>query len=458
MVDEKEPVLALDSFLFPAIFRSFRMAIQPSKLLLAFAALTVICLAGWVMDLNPTVAVADVSTLRARSDIAVLPTPAHRGRVTELDLYVAPGDRDANVAAFRQTETARTGVFATLWDFGASQFHAALYAIFALEISGVVQSVANCIEALIWAFRYHVIYSIIFFAVVLVVMALAAGAICRIAAVQFARGERPGLVQAARFGFRKFTGVLAAPITPIAVIVVIGLCVVLLGLVGNIPIVGELLTGLFLPLALIAGFFIAVVLVGTVAGLNLMAPAIAYEDSDCFDAVSRSFSYVYAKPWRMGFYTVVAVIYGAICYVFVRFFAFLLLWGVYRFLEVGFLGENLKLHSLWPEPTFTEFIGPAKSAPDTWSPWLGAVLIRLWVLAIVGLMVSFLISFYFSAHTVIYALMRNRVDHTPLDEVYTGSEEATVEPVPSETVGQPTPTEPEQEAASKPEEHPETSE
>lgn len=458
MVDEKEPVLPLGSFLFPAIFRSFRMAIQPSKLLLAFAALTVICLTGWVMDLNPTVAVMNAPAFRSGSDIGLLPSSANTGRVTELDVYVSPGDSDANVIAFRQTENARTGVFATLWDFGARQFHTALYAIFALDVSSVVRSVVNCIEALIWAFRYHVIYSIIFFAIVVVVRALAAGAICRIAAMQFARGERPRLVEAVRFGIRKFTAVLAAPVTPIAVIVVIGLFIVGLGLAGNIPFVGELLTGLFLPLALIAGFFITVVLIGTVAGLNLMAPAIAYEDSDCFDAVSRSFSYVYAKPWRMGFYTVVAVLYGAICYIFVRFFAFLLLWGVYRFLEVGFLGENLKLHEIWPEPAFGEFAGAAGAAPETGSLWLGALLIRLWVLVIVGVMVSFLISFYFSAHTVIYALIRNRVDHTPLDEIYLCSEEAAAEPALSETVSGPTPTEPEHETTEEPQERPETSE
>ncbi len=462
MVDEKEPVLPLGSFLFPQIFRSFRMAIQPSKLLLAFAALAVICVAGWVMDLNPTVAVMDAPAVRPGSDFGVQPAPADTGLITELDVYVSPGDSDANVIALRQTANARTGVFATLWDFGTRQFHTALYAIFALDISivvpSVVQSVVHCIEALIWAFTYHVIYSIIFFAIVVVVMALAGGAICRIAAMQFARGEKPRLVEAVRFGVRKFTAILAAPVTPVAVIVVIGLFIVGLGLAGNIPFVGELLAGLFLSLALIAGFFISVVLIGTVAGLNLMAPAIAYEDSDCFDAVSRSFSYVYAKPWRMGFYTVVAVLYGAICYIFVRFFAFLLLWSVYRFLEVGFLGDNLKLHAIWPEPTFAEFAGAAAAAPETGSLWLGALLIRLWVLAVVGLMVSFLISFYFSAHTVIYALIRNRVDHTPLDEVYLYSDEAALEPARLETVSEPLPAEPEQEAAGEPQESPKTSE
>lgn len=457
MVDEKEPVLPLGNFLFPAIFRSFRMAIQPSKLLLAFAALAVICLAGGVMDLSQTVVESDSFTYVYRGERIQLAQQLGRP-VTELDICVAPGASLADFVESGGAEGSRTGVFATLWTLGSEQFHAALYALFALDISDVFRSISNCIAALLWAFRCHTVYSVVFFAIVFIVMSLAGGAICRIAAMQFARGEKPRLVEAVRFGIRKLISVLAAPITPIAVIVVIGLFIILLGLAGNIPFAGELLTGLFLPLALIAGFFISVVLIGTVAGLNLMAPVIAYEDSDCFDAVSRSFSYVYAKPWRMGFYTVVAVLYGAICYIFVRFFAFLLLWGVYRFLEVGFLGDNLKLHAIWPEPTFAEFAGAAGSVPETGSLWLGALLVRLWVLAIVGLMVSFLISFYFSAHTVIYALIRNRVDHTPLDEIYVCSEEVAAEPARPETGSEPTPAEPEQEAAGKPEKHRETSE
>ena len=46
-----------------------------------------------------------------------------------------------------------------------------------------------------------------------------------------------------------------------------------------------------------------------------------------------------------------------------------------------------------------------------------------WVIIVVGLMVSYVISFYFSANTIIYALMRKRVDKTALDEVYTGADE-----------------------------------
>jgi len=158
-----------------------------------------------------------------------------------------------------------------------------------------------------------------------------------------------------------------------------------------------------------------------------MFPAIAYEDSDCFDAISRSFSYVYANPWRMGFYTVTAAVYGAICYAFVRFFSYLLLQITYFFLQLGFLQNNAKLTAIWPQPNFTDFLGSAAPSPAHWAGSAGAFLIYVWVLTVVGLMVSFVISFYFSANTIIYALMRNRVDRTALDEIYTGSDKMSAE-------------------------------
>ena len=102
-----------------------------------------------------------------------------------------------------------------------------------------------------------------------------------------------------------------------------------------------------------------------------MFPAIAYEDSDFFDAISRSFSSVYAKPWRMGFYTLVAAVYGAVCYLFVRFFVFLLLWATYGFLQFG-LSDNAKLQAIWPEPSFDNLLGTAAVAPENgpcgWRP------------------------------------------------------------------------------------------
>jgi len=53
-----------------------------------------------------------------------------------------------------------------------------------------------------------------------------------------------------------------------------------------------------------------------------------------------------------------------------------------------------------------------------WSQSIASFLIHLTVLFIVGIVVAFVISFYFSASTIIYALMRDSVDKVPIDEIY----------------------------------------
>jgi hypothetical protein len=78
---------------------------------------------------------------------------------------------------------------------------------------------------------------------------------------------------------------------------------------------------------------------------------------------------------------------------------------------------------MWPIPTFPDFLGSASANPPNWSTSIGAFLIYVWVLVVVGLIVSFVISFYFSASTIIYALMRNRVDRIALDEIYSAVDE-----------------------------------
>jgi hypothetical protein len=400
MANGKERIYPLDNFLFPKIFQAFRMSIQPTKLIIALGALAVICLTGWIMDL-------------ASQSVVVAP-----GGLTELDTYVRPiMEPHGRIVPFPDAGM-RTGVFAALWTFVSAHLDSALRLLFQVNIDGVLRNIVACFASLVWGFRYHVVYSLIFFAIVLAVLSVAGGAICRIAALQFAGVERPGLRDAIRFGLRKFTAFFTAPLTPMLAIIIIGAAIILLGVLGNIPYAGELAVGLLLPLALAIAVVITVVAIGLVGGFSLMFPTIAYEDSDCFDSMSRSFSYVYNKPWRMGLYMAIAFVYGAICYEFVRFFSFLVLWTTHAFLQLGFAYKNVKLHAIWPEPTLDDFFGAGVAAPLNWSTSISSALIYFWILVVIGLVVAFVISFYFSASTIIYALMRNRVDLIALEDVY----------------------------------------
>jgi hypothetical protein len=413
MVSEKESSKVFDDLLFPKIFQTFRMAIQPTKLIIAFLALAIICLTGWVMDFSET----------------VVATEGAQGKITELDKYMT---NPAQVDSYIEGSKSRgAGVFSTLWRFAATKFQGAVDSVFAFDVPGVVKNIADYFKAVEWALRHHFVYCIIFFVIKLAVISIAGGAICRIAALQSARGEKPGLTEALRFSIKRFTSFFTAPLVPVGIIIFIGLFIFLLGLIGNIPWAGELIMGIFVPLALIAGALIAVLLIGAFAGFNLMFPAVAYDGSDCFDAISRSFSYVYAKPWRMGFYTAIGAIYGAICYTFVRFFAFLLLWITHWSLQLGVWGND-KLTAIWGEPHLRNLLAPPNWEALNWPQSIAAFLIYLCSLAVVGLLVSFIISFYFSANTIIYSLMRNKVDNTALDDIYKYFDEAEIEPATTE--------------------------
>ena len=391
---------------FLNIFKTFRMAIQPSKLIIAFSAVAIICLAGWLMDFSKS----------------VVTTPDTNNRITELQIYLASPERlQPYIKGYEQSD-GRTGVFSVLWHFASNRFHGALNSLLEFDIPAAAQNIFDYFRAVGWAIRYHYIYCAIFMTIKLAVLAIAGGSIARIAALQFAGGQKPGLIAATRFGISKFRNLFTAPLLPIAIIIGTGLLISILGLIVNIPLIGELILALAIPLILVAGIVIALVLVGTVAGFNLMWPAVAYDGSDCFDVISRTFSYIYNKPWSMTLYTLTAAVYGGICYLFVRLFAFLVLAGAHAFLRLGIFvnsAEHLdKLAAIWPQPEFMDLLCSTHAAPAIWSQSLSAFIVNIFVSAVVAILVGFVISFYFSANTIIYALMRKKVDDTPTEAIY----------------------------------------
>jgi hypothetical protein len=396
-----------DQFLFPRIFRTFRMAIHPRKMTIAFMAVAAIGLLGWIMDFNR------------------LETRGQSSR-SNLDFYMAGESRlGGPMGYYRPVPGGSRGLFAELYRFGSGHFHEALYDLSRMDIPEVVRHVRACLLVLEQSFLNYPLWSSLFFTLTLMILAVAGGAICRIAALQFAQGERPGLVQSLEFSAHRFSHFFLAPLAPLMLIGVTGLFVALLALAGNIPWVGELMVGLGMPLVLILGMIMMALAIGSIAGFSLVFPAVAYDDSDCFIAVNNSFRYAFARPWRYGFYTLLATAYGGITYYFVRLFGFGVLWMSYRFMQLGFIHDNLKLNALWQEPSIANFFGqpivPGGEPLGTMA--LGRFLIHGAVLAIVVLIIAFFISFFFTANTIIYALLRKGVDDIPLDHVHTREED-----------------------------------
>ncbi len=289
---------------------------------------------------------------------------------------------------------------------------------------GVVQSVLRFFTVgPIWLMTQHPLYFILFGSYALVIWSIFGGAISRIAAVHVARDEKLSIRSALMFSGGKFFSFLFAPLIPMMIVVGIGLLVTAGSALANIPYLGPIIVGAAFLLALAAGFFMALVLLGLIGGFNLMYPTVAVEGSDSFDAISRSFSYLYARPWRLGFYTIISVVYGAVSYLFVRFFIYVMLLLAHKFAGLAIFttteGAVPLWTSLWASPsTAARLSYDVDTLGLTFAQEIGARLIWFWVHLVIAMLGAFVVCFYFSANTIIYYLMRKEVDATELDDVY----------------------------------------
>lgn len=121
-------------------------------------------------------------------------------------------------------------------------------------------------------------------------------AIRRIVALRIARDEGLSLREALGFAARNWVTVLLAPAI---VAVAAGLfwgANWLAGLVISIPAVGQLLAIVLVPLAVLSTLLMLLIVLGGVMGFPLVGAAAAWEKNGSLDAISRAFTYVFARP------------------------------------------------------------------------------------------------------------------------------------------------------------------
>ena len=132
-----------------------------------------------------------------------------------------------------------------------------------------------------------------FYLAVWVPVAFLFGIITRITAVEIARDEKISLKEAIAFSARKYFAFFLPIILVFAAFLLLGLCFnLVIGLVGYIPFVGEILVPLIgFPISLVISFVAVMILTFGLLGFPLMGPVIAVEGQDSFDAISRSYHY-----------------------------------------------------------------------------------------------------------------------------------------------------------------------
>jgi hypothetical protein len=261
----------------------------------------------------------------------------------------------------------------------------------------------------------------------LLILALTGACISRLSALELAGIERAPLKEVLTFALRRLWVFVKAPVMPFLILLAIGLVMALVAMLGAIPLIGPILLGAAFFGFLAVSFILMLLLLGILGGFNLLHPTIAVEGADAFDAMSRSFAYVYSRPWRLLFYTVTSLIYGVVTFLFVSFAVFLILllthtfagWGMDVFgVHYGAFSGSPALETLWPAPQFLRLVAPINWYAMSWPEFLGAVLLHFWVFLLITGIGAYVISYYYSSHTIIYLLLRRSVDGQGLREVY----------------------------------------
>ncbi len=277
-----------------------------------------------------------------------------------------------------------------------------------------------------WMVRFHPVFFVLFALGALFIWSLMGGAICRIAAVQFARDEKITAWQALAFTRKRLVGgFMLAPLIPIVFMALIAGVMIAGGVFLRIPVLGDIVGAPLFVLALLGGLIIAVLAVGMLVGGGLFWPAVAVEGSDAFDSFSRSLAYPFSRPWKTVLYFFITGMFAVVSWLIVNFLVTwavsitrgIVAWGTAPF---GWWqrGEGVsKLELLWPMGG----AGGLHSWPD-WSQLeiyekFSAGVIGIYVLLAVGLTWAFLFSFCLSSDTIIYFLLRRDVDGNDLADV-----------------------------------------
>ena len=234
----------------------------------------------------------------------------------------------------------------------------------------------------------------------LLVWAIFGGAMARMHAVRFARDDSVSPLTAVRFSSRNGLSYLYGPLLPL-----LGVgCFALLGIgVGKLEAWIGAGQGTWLMalgwLPLLGSFVMAALLLLMVLGWPLMVAAISVEGSDGFDGLSRAFGYVMNRPWYFAFLVSVAIGIGVLTDLF-----------VFIFLHNS---DRLARWSLGVSDGVRELRGYS-----------------VWTATLPFVHLAVLVSFFWSATTVIYFLLRQSDDGTPLDQVYIPGPAPKAEPLP----------------------------
>ena len=365
---------------FPALrlFDSFRMALQPTKMLLGMLILILIYFTGIVLDFI-------------------------WGQEQIFRHFV-----EGELVAFH-----RLAESAVRLDFGLGSL---LDRSEAIQTSGMIGAMLQLVifgPGALWS--AHPWFFLLLCSLSLVITMVLGGAIARLAATQACSGESVGLIETMRFTWPRAAWYVIAPLIPLSVAGVIWLILAIAGAVlfnvSGLNVIG----GFFFFLFLAGGLIASCLLIFSVLGSSMMPAALAVEGTDAFDVVSRVFTFLIYRPAKYLFLIAGILIYGAFSYFIIAAVLLLTLWitktaastWCQELLAISPTPAELPLHSSY-------LIDESHRGTYAMAAWL----IKVWSGLLMTLSFAYAISYFFTTQTWLYLILRRDVDGTDFADLH----------------------------------------
>jgi hypothetical protein len=313
---------------------------------------------------------------------------------------------------------------------------AAVYA----PLGGGVESVADLEgTALLWRFSYgrglemlarfapllnpfagglmHFVLSVLVYVALFAGWSGFAGGISRLAALEYARDDLPTLEDARTMVRPRRKSYFLAPLMPLAVIVLLTALNAVGGLVASIPYVGRvLLVFPGWPLLVATTVIITFLAVFGVLSFGLMMPAVSVEGKDAFESWSTAYSYVLWGLRRFICYTLIVGVIGLIAAVVAWALGELLIYLIHQSVNIGFVGgTDWIVHRVAADAQGARV--ELLPAGEGFNLVMSTILVAL-MLIIRGLPAAYVFSYFFTAYTIVYFLVRKEQDNIEIDEIY----------------------------------------
>ncbi len=259
-------------------------------------------------------------------------------------------------------------------------------------------------------------------------------AIARVCLLRITRNETIGIDDAFDFAFDHWLSSFGGVSIPM--VAAFALCIpgALLGLLMTFDF-GAAVVSLLWPLVLVFSTAMALLLLGLTYAWPLIVSSAACEGQNSFDAMTRSYAYVFQRPLHCLGYAVVAMLFGGFCWLIVANLSGSIIdlsywatsWGANR---AG--GDTPRIEVLQGLVSNTETSSEMmlSFSQNTIGFWNG--LIRT-------IAASFLYGLFWCMASAVYLLLRKDVDDTEMDEIYIVDEKRTYElpPLKSDESGVP---------------------